>query len=363
MPQKEQKMNKLVKFAIATLLTTVMAIGFAACGNSGNVDTFAGAISEESYDSQESAVEAFLENEISGDAVQAELQGIEEVGELSDKEVAALDTGDTIAADDTIVSAKVVEVSYTRTTSSAMSLAAKTGEEEEAEDDVFVFTVYVIEITPAGTTVREFRYYIPKAENGDVLTRSYFEDVLDPAKYVNCTQKYTAKSTTMGMSMNTEYTILCANDKATLEMRVPNVSSSVSGIYGYFEDGESFKAWISLDGVTYEETSVGSFSGVTDMEGFATLCIPDFDYSYFEKTSYGFKIQESFLETYVGKVLGYYGGTGLKAELKFYVKDGRLSEMKSNLSVTIDGVKSTSTESVKFSHFGTTVVNRPESIG
>ena len=356
-------MKKLAKFAIATLLTAVMAIGFAACGTSGNVDTFEGAISNDSYESQESAVEAFLDNEIAGDAVQAELQDIQEVGELTTEEVAALDTGDALAEGDTIVSAKIVEVSYTRITSNALSLAAETG------DDVFVFTVYVIEISPAGTTVTEFRYYVPKAENGDVLTRSYFEDVLDPAKYVNCTQKYTAKSTSMGITMTIEYSILCANDKATLQMKIPDMNSSMSieytNIYGYFEDGESFKAWLSTDGTTYAEAPAGSFAqyGVIDMESFATLCIPKIDYSYFEKTSYGFKIQEAFLETYIGDVLGYYGGSGVSAELKFYVKDGRLSEVKSNVSATMEGLKVTSTETVKFSAFGTTTVNRPASIG
>lgn len=357
-------MKKLAKFAIAALLTASMAIGFAACGTSGNVDTFAGALSEESYDSQETAVEAFLENEISGDAVQAELQDIKEVGDLAAEEVAALDTADVLDADDTIVSAKIVEVSYTRVTSNVMALAAET------DDDVFVFTVYVLEITPAGTTVREFRYYVPKAENGDVLTRSYYDDVLNPEKYVNCTQKYTAKSTSMGVSVNIEYLILCANDKATLQMKIPDMSASVmsivyTDIYGYFEDGESFKAWLSTDkGETYTVAPTGSFSqyGVTDMASFATLCIPDIDYSYFEKTSYGFKIQESFLETYIGATLGYYGGTDVSAELKFYVKDGRLSEMKSKVSANMQGYKTTSTETVTFSNFGTTVVTRPASI-
>ena len=359
-------MKKSIRLIVAALLVAIMAIGFTACG-SGNVDTFAGAISEDSYVSQQEAAEAFLDNEISGEAARAQLKEVKEVGTLSSEEIAGLDTGDALEEGDTIVSAKIVDISYTRNVAGAASLAAE-------EEDTFVFTVYIIEISPFGAVVHEFRYYVPKAENGDALTRSYFADVLDSAKYVNCTQKYTAKSSSQGISMNIDYVIKCATDKALLEMTMPDLNDTASmmtgkfsymTIYGYFEDGATFDTWLSLDkGASYVKDSGNSFAeyGVYNMESFATLCLPDIDYSYFEKTSYGFKIQEAFLNKYVGEALGSLApGASVSASLKYYVKDGRLSKVESKITADL-GYKVTASSSITFSAFGTTVVERPATI-
>lgn len=341
-------------------------------------DTFEGSLSETTYQTNEAAVEGFLETEISGDAVRAELVDFTEKRELDQTQIETLETEDVLEEGDEIVSAKEVVVTYSRTArNTSYSLTAQ---------EYFEFTVYILEISPYGTELHVFRYYVPKAENGDVLTKSYFDDVLDPSKYANCTQEYVNESKVpySGVSQKIEsmtvyqnYTIKAADDKATLYMHAVDTSRWDGGVnvpytdmYGYFEevDGD-FRIWVSTNGSTYESAPYNPFAmlGITDIKSFASMCLPKLDYSYYEKTSYGFKIQDDFLAEYVSKSLGQLGTQGtVDAKLKLFVQEGKIVQMKSECSITVSNgfqkATSSSNETVTFKDFGMTSVSRPSVI-
>ncbi len=381
-------MKKIVALFLSVVCLSALVCIPAACkekepsNNTDNsVDTFDGAFSAQSYDTDKAAVEGFLSTEISGDAVKAELVDFKEKSKLGSNELNALDK-EFLDEGDEIVSGKSVEVTYKREKKTAVASLA-----EEEEPDL-VFTVYIIEISPKGVTVHEFRYYVPRAKDGDVLTKSYYEDLLDSAKYVNCTQVYTnvvkmtmpdeesetPKTKTTQMSSN--YTIKIADNAASLEMVLPDYSAlgpsvqlPTQKLWGYFENGDKFSVWASADGVTYTKAVTNPFAsyGIKDMESFAVMCLPKLDYSYYEKTDYGFKIQDDFITEYVTQALNEVtSGATVKAELRVYVSGGKVVKLEATSSVTMNvlgfNIGSSSEEKLEFKDFGTTVVTKPEGI-
>lgn len=383
-------MKKLAALIVSVMTLFCYAVFSTACGGEAGTgsdeggissgDTFVGAISEESYSSDEAAVEAFLEREISGDATQAELVGFKAKKDLGEKQIAELETGDVLGEGDEIVGAKEVEVTYKRTSATA-SLAAALDDDEET----FLFTVYILEVSPAGATLHVFHYYVPKAKNGDVLTRSYYEDLLDEQKYLNCTQVYSSESTikatyggqSQSMSGKNEFTIMVADGKASVNIHMFDPDSLMLPIVTYTDvlayceqDGEVFSMWTSLDeGTTWSQANnilLLGF-GLVNMESFATMNIPKIDYSFYEKTSYGFKIQEDFLNQYLGQSAGALDpNSSVEAELKIYVSDGRIAKMEASNSVksSMSGtsIVTTTKELLEFKNYGTTTVTRPASI-
>ncbi len=402
-----------MKKLLATMLSVLALCSFVvvptACGETGGKgganedetfvgsDTFKGALSEESYETETKAVEGFLATEISGEVVKAKLEEVETKKELTQTEIAALETEDVLEEGDEIVSAKEVEVKYTRAGGSVSSTAAAPA----PEDDYFVFTVYIIEISPHGSEVHVFHYYVPKAENGDVLTKSYYNDVLDPSKYMNCTQEYTNDVCLPALNFDPtsvnpgtfdpndiqyttatgqmKYTIKVADDKASVDMHIIDTDNWMmygplpcSDILGYFEmkDGE-FLTWMKKDEGEYQKFPQNPFLpyGIVDMESFASMCLPNIDYSYYEKTSYGFKVNEDFLNEYILKALKNIASSivSAQAELKIYVQEGKIVQMKASCSYSTNvlpgaNLTSSSQECVVFKDFGTTVVTKPDGL-
>lgn len=359
-----KKFLSVLLMIVMAMSITVAAVG---CRNEYS-ETFIGAISQESYETDKGAVEAFLEIELSGAAATAELVDFEKKSTLSEKEIGELKTEGALEEGDTIVSVDVVDVSYKKKEDVSSTASS--------DEDVSVFTIYIIVISPQGVTEYEYRYYVPKAVEGDALTRSYFEDVLDPSKYENCTQEYSSKSQTKtgGMTVNIDqtYTIKTTKEAASIALHVidPRSIGSVTymdvfGFFGYDED-HNFKVWLSTDnGATYISAPSNAFAqyGVTNMESFVKMCLPKLDYSYYEKTDYGFKIQDSFIGKYVKMALSSIGvDADVEAELQFYVKEGRIVRMASNLSASYSGINTTVNEEVVFSEFGTTTVTKPQAI-
>lgn len=376
-------MKKFVSLMMAALMTLAV-VALAACGGSGGSgDTFKGAFSEESYETEDEAIQAFLDEEISGDAVEAEFVSSREKSTLSSKQLNELERGDVLDSDETIVGGKIVEVTYRRSTEFSTYSVANTAAKPTADDDTFVFTVYVIEISRTGVTVHEFRYYVPKAETGDVLTRSYFEDVLDSEKYVNCTQEYTmtGKASTPGTSninVSSTYTIEVANDRAMIKIHTVDPSVDITTTVQYIdiwvyceENMGDIDFWASHDGGrTYIKAPYNPLAqyGVYDFEDFVSMNLPQYDYSFFEKTKNGFKLQDEFIQKYLADAIGQVGGPGisLDASLDIRVKDGRISEMNAHakMSASYGGysVSSESTEKLTFSKFGSTKVTKPSNI-
>lgn len=359
--------------AVAMMCSLVLTLTACNLGGSTN-DTFAGKISSESFETEEDAVKGFLSTELSGEAASANFVSYEAKKELSIVEIGNLELGD--VTKESIVSAKEVSVSYTH---------GEVKRTADAEEDYFVYTVYILEISKDGAEVHEFRYYVPKAKSGDALTKSYYDDLLSPAKYANCTQQYTSNMT-MVMSSGGEqvtlpyelkYVIKVAGNKATIEMRnidmnalMENMEIKYIDMKGYFEYDAStkeFKAYMSVGDSSYTADAQNAFAqyGVTDMDSFVTMNFPKVDYSFYEKTDFGFKIQEEFLNKYLSlAVANYVEGSDVSCSLNIYVTDGRVDKMESSTSISFTSgsisSKTTNVETLIFKDFGTTVVETPD---
>ena len=368
-------MKKFAKVVLALSLALGCVFTLAACKKEQKpTDTFMGALSTESYKSEEEAIEGFLANEISGEAVQAKLEDYEEKGDLSSKQIDGLVTEGVLDSDDKIISAKEVEVQYSREN--------KTRDVAPASEEYYVFTVYVVVVSPKGSQTYEYKYYVPIAQNGDVLTRSYYADVLDPAKYTNCTQVYKMSlkaniGGTSDINMSMTYTVKIDGNKMFLDIDM--MGQKITGYFEYDENSKTMNAWVSANGI-YNKAPEGYFEnyGLTDIDSFVSMNLPAFDFSFYEKTDFGFKLQDEFLDAYLedalNSTLGDVGtiseNAKVDATLDLYVSEGRLSKMLSSISYSIsgsmDGVTLSEsieeTLSVEFTDFGTTEITRPAGI-
>ena len=174
----------------------------------------------------------------------------------------------------------------------------------------------------------------------------------------------------MSIEIEQNFYIMVANDKATLHTHtLDGFSGSGLGYqdqYGYFEQGEKLRVWRSSDGVNYQSAVVNPFisMGVTDISSFAAINLPKIDYSYYEKTDYGFKIQDEFIEKYAKLSLSSYSDDcEVDVEFKIYVEDGRVVKMTAVSDVSESGVHiSHNEENLVFKDFGTTTVTRPAGV-
>lgn len=389
------------KLLLTISLAVVLVCGamFAAC-NGGNKEqgeevyegaseTFTGVVSKESYDDEKTAAEAFVENELSGQN-SAAFVSCESKGELAEDKVAELNLDGVVAENDTVDSVKIMSVKY------SSAAAAASGVALAAEPRVQEFVIYIIVVTPFGTSVHKYHYYVPISDKGDAITKSYFDDVLDVSKYTNFTQTYKqeAKTNVSAQGQNVEdnkvtnYQINVADNKAYIHMDGFIVESMTGehDIYGYFEEKDGvFSSYRSAD-ESGEYWSAFNFEGVTSMDDVIQMCLPNYDFTFYEKTAYGFKFKEEYLsqlysETFQ-KLLTAYASWGVtandihinKSELKFYVVGGKLEKMVSDVELSINmnidsygysmniNVAAASVEELVFSNFGTTTVTTPSAL-
>lgn len=366
-------MKKIMAIVLTVMLSLALALTLCACQSYGS-DTFEGALSATSYDSEDAAISGFLQNEISGGASNAQYVDKTDKGELTQEQIDKLATADVLDDGDEIVSAKAVEVRYARNQSRTIALAS--------EDDTTYssFTIYVIVISPHNATIHEYRYYVPVEENGDAITRSHYEALFDPAKYTNCTQTFRISSTASAYGASAyvtiEYTLKIDNGKALMEMSVTGTAVASTKAYGYFEfdqENNSLGFWASKDGVNYTKSyqyAIGSIS-ISDVNDFATAFMPQqFDYSFYEKTPYGFKLQDGFLDEYFNDSISQTFQGAVSADLHgsfgIYVQDGLIAKLDASTSGSMSFQGYTYSLNVsntaEYGSFGTTTVTRPAGI-
>lgn len=386
------------KLLLTVSLAAVLICGamFAACGSGnggeevyeGASETFTGVVSDQSYSDEDAAAEAFVANELSGQNA-ATYISCENKGDLAEDKISELNLEGALGEGDTVKGVKIMSVKFSvNSAASKVTLAA--------EQNVQEFVIYVIIVTPAGVTIDEYYYYVPISERGDVLTKSYFEDVLNLSKYANFTQTYKQETkvhvSAMGVEQSqdsaTNYQIQVDGSKGRIHMEGDLVQSATQGnvINGYFEEKDGqFKSYMSLDDGEEQWTSF-VFDGVTSMQGIVEMCLPDYDFSFYEKTGYGFKLNEDFLSRLYAEmfdsILNSYQSMGISAddikinvaELKFYVVEGRLDKMVSNISLSLNmnmsyegqsvsmSVSASNSEELVFSDFGSTTVTTPAAL-
>lgn len=371
-------MKKLLVFLSAVCIICC-GVGFTGCSNEPNYsETFAGAISEHSYADKNEAAEGFLSEELTGEAGRAELVNYEKQRDMTEEQISGLNI-QSLDQTEKVVAAEVVNITYKTAQNSYYSYAAN----EESQQDYAVFTVYILEISREGTTLHEFRYYVPKSELGQSLTSSYYKDLLNPEKYTNFTQRMTDTATSsFGISRSVTSVVKVDTDKAFLEQEekynYPNglnwtgIPPQGSHILAYFEEsaGNTF-VWASNDGgETYKHSTTAQtdIAGITDIKSLITFLLPNLDYSFYEKTDYGFKIKEKYLNKYLASSFGSLtgGDASVNAQLNFYVVEGRLYKIVgiATAEYGIGNTRSSTSQRQEytFTDYGTTVVKKPAGI-
>lgn len=365
-------------FAIATAAVGLLAasLGLAGCGNGNYSETFPGTLSEETYQTADAAAEAFLENEIAASDTQVQFVSYQKTKDISDEELASFDL-DGVHAED-IGSKEWGTITYEAALRSAgVSVSSLASQTSAATLKV---KVGMFEI---GDT---YRYFVPVAGTGEMISKSYFESVFDSSKYANCTQTFemvvkssaSAKGQKFSLAITTKCTVKIAEDAAEMKMTVSgaagqNASDATVTVY-LFKKGDGIAAYADVNGYwqEYYELGISSWDEVYEMN------LDDFiDYSYFEKTATGFKLapmkfelfMEQFMEENMGAAmedLGLTASMDLDGEATYFVTDGRLSKASVKVSVKMSqgGVSASASGSGvnTFSDFGTTEVHIPAAL-
>lgn len=325
-------------------------------------ETYTGAVSEESFETKEEAVEAFVNEQIVGTSQAAVIESTVSKGELSDTEIAALNLPADIAGD--VDSVEELEVTYTETSYYSAIADSTTGSKK--------ITVYIVKCGP------DFKYFTPCPVDGETITKSYYESVFDNEKYANCTYvnssylKLEAQGQTMEMTLT--QTIKRDGNKIYIKQIVEGDPTLVAQAlpFGtdeymevYIEKSESgsttTKVKMSADGSWQDSNlvfTVDPFAGQDRL-----------DYSYFSKANFGFALKgENAIKFYRSYANGYIPDDAkLDLYAEYYVKEGVLSGMRMEYSADITQeaygvtVRSITTGLNKMSctEYGTTVVEDP----
>lgn len=356
-------------------------------------ETFKGALSEDTYYSVENAAIAYVEQEIAGESY-AEIINVESKATFTPGNVDTEIPYEFLVGADSV---EKVEVSYDISDATAMTLSSKSGSNQK-------IVVYIIKYGP------DFKYFTPMPTTGSTVSKSYYNSVFDAEKYENCTfettmtadasvkMKSQGENIDMTMTLEMYQLVKHADDRIYLEQRMSTVmkmpveyggnQTNTQTLYAYLEEvNGSLVCYVKLN--EYDNWQRGylhtiGFSNLEELKPFHDQYL---DYSYFEKTDYGFVLQDKNAEAYfeqafadvtdqLGSITSMLGDAQMDVDMavKYYVVDGALWGMQSKGTVTMDMDMSTMGANVsvnlvedvdcvgKVSNCGSTVVDRPESL-
>lgn len=354
------------KMVSAAILAVAMGLCvLAGCGGSG--DTFEGSVSSATYASQEEAVEGYFAAEINGSTTTATNIEVKSEEEVSQDELSSLPLGD-IASE--VRSAKKLTVTYDTETPSA-ALSASSGKYEQ------VF--YLLELNDGS-----FRYFVPPTAVGDMISKSYYEDVFNAEKYANCTieSKQTITTSSGETSMTQEESTVVKITEEGIEMHI------TQGVTG--EQSTTMDAYIlsGTDGLVIYVNNSGSWVGVPmsmlsdmlpfdydDLADFGQISLGGFmDHTYFCKTEDGFCLSSEkympYIQGLMGEMFGDIASVTGTAEMNYVVSEGRVSELTGKIDMTVAvsymGVKASAqakgSVEYEYSDFGSTSIEIPQQI-
>lgn len=386
--------KKFLAFVLVAVLSAITAFTFTACGDgdkgSGDnrpADTFyQGTLSSESYSTGNAAAEAFIETEIKGDVTNAVFVDYKKSADLTETEISMLSIPETEKTE--IESMEKGTVTYAVVKGGALTSA------DSVDPDVKLYVIIIVKYKN-----NTYKYYAPVINNGDPLTKAYYDEVFASEKYINCTQTSdmtcNVSASVQGMSFTVKLNmkiVMQITDKyiyavTTTAMSIPytgDIKSTVKVLTVTDPDSDYF-------GYTYQNTQAngtgfgwtvavrpGDDSEDTDDTELTGEIKPEFDYSYFIKTKSGFKVNSEKLSAFIKETLknlpDEVGGgmefTNVKASAEYFVKDGLISDSVLNLTgqytMDIEGQKLTYKLKQKmttvYGEFGTTVITLPSDL-
>lgn len=332
-------------------------------------DTYAGAVSQESYDDADAAAEAYVREELLSQDSDGLILDVTSQGQLKKKQIKQLNIPEEYqqgmkAVECFTVSYSEAEASLERT--GVVALSAATGEKQA--------TVYVIKYAD------HFKYFSPVVENGDTVTKSYYDSIFDSEKYQNCTLVYTIDiwiemvegCEIYEMSAVTYGTMRYADDRMYVEMTIESDTGSTSYQLYLENDGQGGMDCYINYGNGWLAASIDSL-GYADVDALMPFADQYMDHTYFVKTDYGCRVDEEKMAAYIGQALDLALDDlveGLDVEAtgyeEYYVSEGVLSGIRGQVSVSIDydmfEMEETVITDMKCTDYGTTVVERPDGI-
>ena len=351
-------------------------------GIGGVSETYKGAVSEEEYETADAAAEAFVAEEVVGNA-DAEILATESKGELSASKVEALN----IPAEYTEGMQSVEEIVVEYQLADEETLYADGVEKLDTLNKSVKVTVYVIKYE------NSFKYFAPCPVTGETISQSYYNSVFNAEKYKNCTMEYVMDvnadvniaGTKMTIVMKFKQLVKHADGKVYMEQ---TVESDIYGektkdvICAYMEEDADGKVVCYVktgeNATEWNETYLSQigFSSLDELTPFYNQYL---DYTYFTKTNYGFAVEGDNAEQYMGEVLedagiddmlsglGAGGDMDLSMYAEYYVSEGVLSGMRMDASISMDmkvegyamNMVENITSNVTCTNYGTTVVEKP----
>jgi uncharacterized lipoprotein YehR (DUF1307 family) len=392
-------MKKFCALALSTIIAVAGLATLTACDPSSSdetptySETFEGSASKETYTSEDEAVTAYLSEEISGNSAQAELVSYESKGELSTKEQSSLALSDEEKTG--LTSIEKIEVTYRETSTSSYAkvldkttLSATTVDDDTESSDTYTQTVYILKYESGA-----FRYFVPAPSNGDTLTKSYFDSVLDPENYLNVTfnfksayeSVYTYSGESSTYSYDWDAIAKVAGNYLYEYDTMKTISSgttSDSTYYAYFllKDGTMSEAYCDDgDWSTYSTSSSDMFgSDYADVTAdeltykmvenvLKNWFGASIDYTYFEKTDTGFALRANKMKEYIASK-GELSASELEildnfnAEYTVFVTDGRINQCTSKISYVTDTTTYSASYTISPTDFGKTEITIPDEV-
>ena len=344
-------------------------------------ETFKGAVSEKTYETSKAAAEAFVQEELVGEA-SANILNVTSK-ELDEKEIKKLDIPEDLLKGSDAV--EEMEVKYSvDAAKDALDLGngiVKLEAEEELNKSVTV-KVYVIKFGV------DWKYFTPMPVTGDTISKTYYDSVFNAERYKNCTLESTSdvkmvmtqNGEKQEMNMKTTQKIKHADGKIyldqTIELNAGQETETQSlALYMETVDGKMVcyvKMAENADWVKGDLSAIG----FTDIEQLTPFHDQYLDYTYFTKTNFGFELADDNAKSYFSKALGAALGMlgnlqlnedTLKMHAEYYVSNGVLSGMDVNADVELSmtqgentvEVKETVVNITKCTDYGKTVVEKP----
>ena len=373
--EQREMVKRIVKLVTGLILTAAISVGMFILGDNMNFfqyedpsETFVGVLSERAYGSKVETAKEFITIELTGATSKPIYSGYEKIADLSSEDIEKL----ALSAEDKakVTAAERVVVHYT------------------CDDVNRSMDACLLEMEG------EYRYYVSPSSNGEALTNSYFDTVLDGARYLNCTSVTTVNMRLVNPQATTDatyrQTILFDDDKAFFDQELPGFSSDM-----YFvEKNEYLTAYLEHpqknDGKFYslseinsdlrsqnliyevflvkggERVSLKSLSTLQDITDFAFMM--QVDASYFVKTPNGFSMpNEKFKEVCklmlgdlaYGEIEQAWDEYHIHFNSDYYVTNGRLSASKTVLTMSNGEDVFALTISVNYTDFGATEIVLP----
>ncbi len=353
-------MKKSLLKILCVICAAVCVFAFAACGDSSSSlpaasETFTGAVSEQSYESQDSAAQAFVSAEINGESTSATFVSYSKTADLTADEISALNVSETVT------SGEQGYVSYSTSTASTAAAGLTSGSSSENTQKLYILKVD-----------NEYKYYTPALSSGENLTKSYLESVLDADNYRNYTLKnkidYSLSysgSTNQNVKASGTMTLKITENGAIgsfpFKMTIEGMTVSATGNYYYVKVNGGYYIYATATFMGITETALDFFATDEEYEYLTNIGantsgygvdMTDTDHTYFVKTDTGFSVREDKMTALLNALFSdMMSGSGVnvninKFALDFYVSSGLIYQIKQNFAFNMTSYGETATLSM-----------------